>query len=286
MPRRMGVHRPRPASAHVPDPEFELGSDQVYPTPETLAHLREMLHEPSTARSQAVLAHWTDQLGAWLDEREERERLATAAREREEKEKEERETTAREEKGREAINDEVDVVKEEEETDAETQGVSLVRASEPQTATFEEPKPPAQLAPAILRRPYAPAPIEVASLELVQKPAQQPETTARDDEGEPSTEEQQSREAEVELENCLAAMGEPNPPPTSTNPASQPHVAKPVPTAPAATEIPMWLEIRLRHDTGSKRKAYNSRRQLQLDDYEPQHLGGDSRAHPRQPEDP
>ena len=104
----------------MPYPEFELGRDQVCPTPETLAHLREILHAPSTARSQAVLAHWTDQLGAWLDGREERERIATAvhereekeereieataAREREEKERKERETTAREERGTEAIN--------------------------------------------------------------------------------------------------------------------------------------------------------------------------------------
>ena len=64
MSRRVGVHRPRPATTHVPYPEFELGHDQVCPTPETLAHLREMLHKPSTALSQAVLAHWTDQLGA------------------------------------------------------------------------------------------------------------------------------------------------------------------------------------------------------------------------------
>ena len=63
MPRRVGVYRPRPATAHVPYPEFELGHDQVCPTPETLAHLRIMLHEPSMARSQAVLAHWTYQLG-------------------------------------------------------------------------------------------------------------------------------------------------------------------------------------------------------------------------------
>ena len=69
MPRRMGVRRPRPATIHVPYPEFELGRDQVCPTPETLAHLRAILHAPSTARSQAVLAHWTNQLGAWLDER-------------------------------------------------------------------------------------------------------------------------------------------------------------------------------------------------------------------------
>ena len=63
------------------------------------------------------------------------------------------------------------------------------------------------------------------------------ETTAQDDEGEPSTEERQSRQTEVELEKCLAAMGEPSPPPTSTTPASQPPVVKPVPKAPAATEI-------------------------------------------------
>ena len=96
MPRRVGVYRPRPATAHVPYLEFELGPDQVCPTPEILAHLRAILHAPSTARSQEVLAHWTDQLGAWLAERKERE--ATTVREerlREEKEREERETTAR-----------------------------------------------------------------------------------------------------------------------------------------------------------------------------------------------
>ena len=38
----------------------------------------------------------------------------------------------------------------------------------------------------------------------------------------------------------------------------------PLPIAPGPTEIPMRAEIRLRHNTGSKRKAYNPRRQLQL----------------------
>ena len=81
-----------------------------------------------------------------------------------------------------------------------------------------------QLAPAILRRPYAPAPIEIACLELVQEPAQQPGTTAQDDEGDPSTAEQQSREAEAELEQCLAVMGESYPSPTPTTSAIQPPV--------------------------------------------------------------
>ena len=236
-------------------------------------------------RSREVLAHWTDQLGVWLDDRDERERLATAEREREEKEKEERElevtaareqgekeeeereATAREEEGRETTTAKVEIV---EEAATEAQRVPLTGVSEPQTATSRAPKSPAKVTPAVLRCPYAPAPIEIASLELVQEPAQQSETTAQVDEGEPSTEEQQSRVAEVELEQCLAAMGEPSPPPTPTSPVTQPPVAKPAPKAPAAMEIPMWAEIRLRHDTGSKQKAYNPRRQMQLDDYEPQ----------------
>ena len=155
---------------------------------------------------------------------------------------------------------------------AEAQGASPAHASEPPITTVEEPESPAQLAPAILRRPYALAPVEVACMELVQESAQQPGTTAQDDEGEPSTAEQQIREAEAELKQCLAVMGESCSSLTPTISATQRPVVKPVPRAPEATEIPTWAEIRLRHDTGSKRKAYNPRRHLQLDDYEPQHL--------------
>ena len=52
----------------------------------------------------------------------------------------------------------------------------------------ENPKPPVQVTPAILRRLHVPAPIEVASLELVPEPVPQPEPTAQEKEGEPSTE--------------------------------------------------------------------------------------------------
>ena len=146
---------------HVPYPKVELGHVQVCSKPKTLAQLRAVLHEPSTARSQAVLAHWTDQLGVWLDERKERERLATvarekekkekeereleatAAREKEEKEREEREATAREKEGSEMTAAKAEAVEEEEGEDAETQRVSLACASEPQTVTSEAPKPPA-----------------------------------------------------------------------------------------------------------------------------------------------
>ena len=58
-------------------------------------------------------------------------------------------------------------------------------------------------------------------------------------------------------------------------PTYQPPRTVPIPAAPAPHEIPMWGEIRLRDDTGSKRKAYIPRRQLQLgdvSDYEQQHL--------------
>ena len=73
MPRRVGVHRPRPTTAHVPYQEFQLSPNHVCPTPELLEQLRKLLHEPSTSHSQAVLAHWTDHLGVWLDEREAKE---------------------------------------------------------------------------------------------------------------------------------------------------------------------------------------------------------------------
>ena len=89
-------------------------------------------------------------------------------RRREEKEKEEKEATAREEEGRETTTAKVEVGEEEEEAAAETQGVPLACASEPQTTDPENPKTRAQVTPAILRRPHAPAPIEVAGLELVQ----------------------------------------------------------------------------------------------------------------------
>ena len=183
----MGVHRPRPPAAHVPYPEFELGRDQVCPTPETLAHLREILYAPSTARSQEVLAHWTDQLGAWLDEREERERLTTAAREKEEKKRESEATAAREEeeKGKEEgelgataceeerkemVDTQTNTGDDEKGEDVEARRASPARASEPQTSTAENPRSRDHLSPVILHRPHAPTPIEVASLELVQEP--------------------------------------------------------------------------------------------------------------------
>ena len=98
MLRRVGVYRSCPATVHVPYPEFELGHDQVCPTPETLPRLRSLLHEPGTARSQQVLVHPTDQLGAWLDEREEKEKNEATARETEEAERRAEEVvTAREE---------------------------------------------------------------------------------------------------------------------------------------------------------------------------------------------
>ena len=127
------------------------------PTPETLAHLREVLHEPSTVRSQAVLAHWTDQLGASLDEREERERLATATREREEKEKEEREAASREEERKETVNTKTEAGDEEKGEDVEARRVSPARASERQTSTAEYPRSRDHLAPVTLRRQHAPA---------------------------------------------------------------------------------------------------------------------------------
>ena len=99
MPRQVLNRRASQPTAHVPEPEFHLGEDQVCPTPELLNELRAMLRTPSTARSREALAHWTDQLGAWLDEREEREKVVTAEREKKEEEKNEKRVTAREEEG-------------------------------------------------------------------------------------------------------------------------------------------------------------------------------------------
>ena len=135
MPRRMRVHRPRPATVQVPYPEFELGCDQVCPTPETLAHLREILHEEG-------------ELGA----------------------------TAREEERKETVDTQTNVEDDEKGEDVEARRVFPARASEPQTSTAENPRSRDHLAPVILSRRRAPAPIEVASLELVQ----QPPTPARD----------------------------------------------------------------------------------------------------------
>ena len=181
--------------------------------------MRADLREPSTARSQEVLAHWADQLGAWLNEREGKERVATAAREKEEKEKEERELeaaaacereeTEREEREATACEKEgkgtVDTKTEAEGEDkggggAEARRVSPTRASEPQTSTAENPRSRDHLAPVILRRPHASTPIEVASLELVREPPIPPRDTAQEDAVGLSTEEQQSRSAELELE--------------------------------------------------------------------------------------
>ena len=138
--------------------------------------------------------------------------------------------------------------------------------------------------PAILRRPYALTPIKVASLELVPESVSQPEPTAPEGDGGPSTEERQSREAEVELERCLAAMGDLGPS-TSTTLATPPPGVKSTPEAPAATAIPMWAEIRLRHDTESKRKAYTTPEgSCSWIITIPNTSGGDS--HHRPPEDP
>ena len=206
MPRRVGVYRPRPATAYVPYPEFELGPDQVCPTPEILAHLRAILHAPSTTRSQEVLAHWTDQLGAWLAEREERERIVTAEREeregkereataereerlREEKVREERETTARDGEGPEVTAVGAEVVGEEDEAAAETRRVDAARALEPPADNSEDLKPSIPVISTALHHPYALAPIEVASLEIVPEVVSPPEPAAPGEEGGPSTEE-------------------------------------------------------------------------------------------------
>ena len=67
-------------------------------------------------------------------------------------------------------------------------------------------------------------------------------------------------------------MGDPSEPTAPATLTLPPLMTTPLPIAPGPREIPMWGEIRLRHDTGSKRWAYNPRRHLQPDDYEPQHL--------------
>ena len=54
-------------------------------------------------------------------------------------------------------------------------------------------------APRILRRPYAPAPMEVANFTLVPGAAGTPKNTARERVEERSEEEQQSRQAEREV---------------------------------------------------------------------------------------
>ena len=170
--------------------------------------------------------------------------------------------------------------------DVEARRASPARASEPQTSTVENPKSGDHLTPVILRRPHAPAPIEVANLELIQEPPTPPRNTAPENTDGPNTEKQQSRAAEIELEQCLAGMGEPSgsAAPTTPPPPPPPRTMS-LPIAPGPTEIPMWAEIRLRHDTGSKRKAYNSRRQ-QSTTTSPSTSGGDSRAHPHQQEGP
>ena len=151
--------------------------------------------------------------------------------------------------------------------------------------SFEPPPWIQDTIPILLRRPYALAPIEIASLKIVQEQTEHPEDTAKGVGLEPSLVEQQSRAAELELEQCWEEMGESSHPPAPETPAHQPPKTTPTPTAAVPSEIPIWGDIRLRHDTGFKRKAYNTRRQLQLGDYEPQHLG-DSRTRPRYTEGP
>ena len=149
MPRRVLNRRASQPTAHVPEPEFHLGEDQVCPTLELLNELRAMLRTPSTARSREALAHWTDQLGAWQDEREEREKVATAEREREKKEeqKKEKRVTAREEEeeGGEENVAKTEVAEAEEKAE---EGEVVVSRQDAKVATLT------------LRRPYAPTPVQ------------------------------------------------------------------------------------------------------------------------------
>ena len=102
---------------------------------------------------------------------------------------------------------------------------------------------------------------EVANFGIVSVSPDQPPTTAHGKENEGSEEEHQSREAEKELEQCLAEMGESNPMPAPHGPpGNPPHRQPPGPIAPAPSTIPMWGVIRLRHATGAKSKATNPRR--------------------------
>ena len=128
MSRHSRVHRLGSNHVHGPYPEFEPGHDHVRPTPELLEQLRRTLRKPGTARSRGTLAHWTDQLGAWLGERErERERRETG------------ETTARATEGGEAefttaqVEESIEI---EQETDKRTAG-DVGRLVEGTTATEE-----------------------------------------------------------------------------------------------------------------------------------------------------
>ena len=131
-----------------------MAEDQVCPTPELLNELCAMLRTPSTVRSREALAHWTDQLGAWLDDREERERVATAERQKEEEEKKEKGVTAREEEGG-------------EEHVAKTEAAEADEKAEEGEVVV--PRQDAKFTSLMLRRPYAPAPSEVAGFEWAQE---------------------------------------------------------------------------------------------------------------------
>ena len=244
------------------------------------------------ARSQEVLAHWTDQLGEWLDAREAKEREATTAQDKERKEREEaadrekerkerdeatdrekeererKEAAAHEREGEEQEKatagekeggvtpaDAVEAVNRKEVMAAETRGDSPTCASPRHTANLATPRPLELIVPVVLRRPYAPAPNEFASITQIPAPVDPPGDTAQNEELTPSLEEQQSRTAEVELTQCLEAMEDPLPSTSAETTARPPAQTKPSPTAPAPSAIPMWNEIKLRHDTESKRRT-------------------------------
>ena len=148
-----------------------------------------------------------------------------------------KETTARVEEGGEASKTKVNTVDDREVEAAEAPKRSSACVLEPPTSVSDAPRPSDHLVPVLLRRPYAVAPIEVAGLELAQESNQRPEETAQERESGPSAEEQQSRAAGLELEQCLAAMGDPSEPLAPATPTLPPPMATPLPVAPGPREV-------------------------------------------------